>query len=435
MKTFSSLFGIIQKEPIKDSPKDGAQKDVVTKGKSSSRRTDAIKENTKDVSDFNFSESSLDTKSREFFRTQDLSRHKFSITILSEMNWWPDEMILMVEILFLSYNEFINTYRSNSAMFDLAIRNAIYFMNQKKYSSASEINRFVVTGDYNIPDNYLSAVIAEDNCYMREIEDRKRSIHENKHYLLMKALEILLTLAPIEDGGLTLKKEYEDLIRMYVTIYNLKNMYAIVDDTLRCVISSALQNTHIGINLYTYFKDLLEDCDNRILIHLRKYYDEQLFTKVNIFRDLLLYAYHSTKQFNYVFNFARNAQHPEKLCPHPIIDNDTLKRIEYVYKFYLASVASRENKARIIRNSGNFEEMVSQINSTDGATQLITPRYTRSYDDLKGLEGHRESTFLISLPSVIPIGKNKRKERVRKASMDILSYKPPAVREDVAGKQ
>lgn len=347
---------------------------------------DDLKSKAKNTDDFNFSTPHIDDKSREYFRSQDLSRDNFSYSTLASICWWPDEILLFVEILSLAYNEFINIYRSNSSSFDEAIRTAIYFMNQKPYSNEPRISRFIHHGDFKIVDNYLSTVIAEDNCYMREIEDRKRSSNEHKHYLLAKALETLLTLAPIRDGDNMFKKEHEELVRMYVTIYNLKNMYAMLDDTLRTGLSMCLEDMDTGINLSVTFDELLEEFDARILVNIREHYDEQLFTRALIFRDLLLYGYHSTSQFNHIFDQRSLKKDNRTLFYQPLITDKATKRIEYVYKYYLSQIRAREKKTAIVSTTDKFEEMVSKIND-DNIMSIVSPRYIRNQGDIKEENG------------------------------------------------
>ena len=358
--------------------------------------------------------SELDDKSIEYFRQCDLSRGRFSYALLGEINWWPDEMLTLLEILRLGYSDFINSYVSTAGIFDQAIRNVIYFMNQKKYSQYRAISEFINHGDFKIPDNYLNAVINEDNCYMREIDDRKRSSNERKHYLLARAIEQILLLTPIADEELIFKREYEQLIRLYITIYNLKNMYAIVDDTLRNILSAAINGDRLGISLANFLEQMLEELDLRVVSQIRKHHDDQLFTKIHTFRDLMLYAHHSTRQFDYVFNFRRIEQpSPEQMVPKPLLDPDSVKRIEYLYKFYLNVITTRQLKVEIISNSGNFEELISK--TKDSGQQLITPRYIRRHDLPKPDE--KESSFIVDNQV-----QKKKHPKMRKASMDVTIF-------------
>jgi hypothetical protein len=345
-----------------------------------------------------------DDKSREYFRTQDLSRNNFTYAILSSICWWPDEILLFVEILSLAYNEFINIYRSDSTSFDEAIRTAIYFMNQKPYSNEPQISRFIHHGDFKIVDNYLSTVIAEDNCYMRELEDRKRSSNEHKHYLLARALETLLTLTPIKDGDNVFKNNHEESVRMYATIYNLKNMYAMLDDTLRAVLSASLGNVNTGINLSTTFGDLLEEFDSKILANIHEHYEGQLFTKALTFRDLLLYGYHSTCQFSHVFGSQHSTKDNKTLFYQPSIDAKTVERIQYVYKYYLSQIRVRETKTAIVSATDKFEDMVSKIYDTH-IMFFVSPRYVQNQEDMK--EGDSGAVFVTEFSAVV----NKKEKR------------------------
>lgn len=434
MDAFNSFFGLHSKKD-RNHPVDIARL--------RQHHDDAKKQKISE--DFTFSEVAVDTKSRNYFRTQNLARSRFSHTTVAKIGWWPDEMLLMIEILLLAYNEFIDIYRSSSLSFDVAIRTAAFFMTQKKYSNIPEIAKFLVHGDYRIPDNYLSIVIAEDNCYVREVEEHARSPNEHKHYLFVTALVALLRESPIVEGELILKKEHEEQLAHYVMIYKLKNMYAITDDILRTALSACLQrpvarNTNIdaigdsvdiGISLYTTFTDLLVDLDENILIHLRNHHDDQLFTKIHIFRDLLLHTHHATKLFNHVFNFRRlDDNHGEFLLPSGSLDADTTKRLEHLYKFYLHQVKVRDIKMNIVSGKGNFETMSTEINNTT-TIKLITPRYVRDQDEVKLTIDEKKSVFIVGVTS--PRDKKKRLPGARKASVDImLRHHHTSVREDVA---
>jgi len=365
----------------------------------------------------------IDDKSTNFFNKQNFDRNKFSYNTLLNITWWPDEILIFIEVLNISYNQFISYYITNSDIFDDAIRNVIYFMNQKKYKNITEISAFVNNSDFKINDNYINSVIKEDNCYMRESEKRPRSPNEQKHYLLFKALEKMVSISNIEDitdNELVLKKEYLKLIRIYVIVYNLKNMYCIIDDTLRNVLSSTLKNLNLNINLHDFFGDLLLDLNNKILIHLQFIYfiptdnckytdihDNLLFNKVNLLKDLMLYAYYNCKQFNHLFNVKSSLQnipfswitaihsniegviYPTKIA---LADEKSLKRIEYIYKFYLNLISTKNLKDNILNsgNKNNFEELLSKMNNSNFG--YASPRYLPLKNDLDNIASDNKIT-------------------------------------------
>ena len=396
-----------------------------------------------------------DLKSREYFHSQDLSRGRFAYAPLVEGGAWPDEMLLTVDILAIAYNEFINTYRSTASVFDTPIRNAIYFMNQKTYASDTAISRFLVNGDYRIPDNYLSMVIAEDNCYMREIEDRRRSPNEHKHYLLVRALEELLKNLPISDGSNVMKSDHEHAIRSYIIVYNLKNMYAIIDDTLRTILSATISGVAIGISLHDFLRDLLVDCDTQILVHLHAYHDDRLFTAVHTFRDLMLYTFERTREFRHVFVGAASGNRTPIGLLTRTLDISSQQRIEYVHRFYSHLVHCREIKTTIvvseINTHHNFETMLAKLDVLN-IERLVTPRYVRNDSgdptvpiasltldvDVTNKSSPKVevSTHSETIRPTLLV-ERKRSTRPRQASMDIVLRSPrfAASREDVALKK
>lgn len=345
---------------------------------------------------YEFSDAASDPKSLEAFRRADLSRGRFTYAQLAGINWWPDEILRLLEILFVTYNEFINLYRSDTGTFDNAIRNAIYFMNQKKYNKTSNISKFVNYGDFKVADGYLAVVIAEDNCHMRESDDRKRSSNEYKHHLLVKALETLLTLSPIKDGELSLKPEYERLLHLFLTIYNLKNLYAVTDDTLRTVLLASLDNTSLDIDLNDYFTTITKDLSQLVLSHLSQYHDEDLFNSAHTFRDLMFYGALSSQQFKHTFHRLSSVSPQIRPSLSPENDEETIKRVEYVTKFYLNVVSARVLKQSILLDSGRFDDVMTTLDAAT-AKRPSTPRYIPYKDDLVPTES---VVFVLNSPTV-----------------------------------
>jgi len=341
------------------------------------------------------SESSEDIKSIDHFKRQNLDRDQFGYSVLSDISWWPDEILLFLEVLRISYQDFINPYMSTANTFDTSIRNAIYFMNQKKYNKIPDIEKFVKCGNFEIPDNYLNLVISEDNCYMHELEERKRSVNETKHYLLSRALDKLISLGGIYDGDLVFKKEHESAVRMYLIIYNIRNAYAVVDDTLRLLLRAALDKNKMDIQIYNFVYDLINDLDERVITHLYSglswsnpdldggpELNNKLFGKIYIFRDLLLYTLHNSLNFNHTFTFkrdiTRNLDGIEALSPlrnnkyNKFFNDEVVNRIEYVYKYYLGILAEKFRKNEKLLNGTDFDSLRNESDKSN----ILTPRYT-----------------------------------------------------------
>lgn len=366
-----------------------------------------------------------DDKTIEHFKLQNLSREKFSYEILSEICWWPDEILIMLEILRISYTDFINSYTSNSSIFDVPIRKAVFFMHQSKYNNVAEISKYLKNGNYEIQDNYFNRVICEDNCRMYELEDHKRSANEQKHYYLARALAKLLTFSPLSEGDMVLAKEYEDLVRNYVCLYTIKNLYAVIDDTLRNVLKSAIDNVKLGISLDKFFHDIILDLDKQVCKELKHLNDDQLFTRTFMLKDLLLFAQYSTAQFNFVYNFKRDMSKDSEihtisqLTPMESYSPETNERIQYVYKYYLSILRDQYNKESIILENpdADYETIVEKTNQIINRPRVTTPRYLKRIDTDKSYS-NSGAMFTVEMRS--DRTKTRALKHMRKSSVDVL---------------
>lgn len=331
----------------------------------------------------------LDERSSDYLKKFSIPRSNFSYEVLSDVSWWPDEIVTFLEVLRLAYCDFINLHITKAALFDSPIRNAIYFMNQKPYSNDEEIKRFLIGANFEICDNYLNRMISEDNCYMYELEDRNRSPNEKKHYYLSRALKKLMSFCPIVADDLMLKKEYEELVRVYTIIYDVRTMYAVIDDMLRNVVRGAIKGNILGINLNNSFRELIAEIDESLVPQLGKHHDDNLFNNVHLFRDLLLVASYRTSQFNHIFNHKPDIgkESSKKQISYLIntelsfFDNETIKRIEYVYNYYLNSLINRSLKNDVIKGAIDFNSMLLELKGT--IPDLLSPRYSRNSTSLK----------------------------------------------------
>lgn len=326
-----------------------------------------------------------------YIEKQDLSRSNFSIRVISEIGWWPDEMLVYIEINRLIYINFMQPYLNNPSIFDNSLRNIMYFMNQKPYSKDDYINKFIKSGQTNIPDNYWLNIVNEDNCYMGEYEDRARSKNtEAKHFNLLKAVMKILEYKKIEYDGLTLKDEYITKLYIYVSIYLMKNMMAMIDEILRKLIISALENKLIEFHLPDIFISLVNDeIKNKILNYAKKSKDKDLLNSVYLLKDILLYASYSTIQFDHIFNGKKIFKNGyinknSNLSPFSTDTNkkyikyfkdNNIKRINCVYQIYVEKLAQKKNKDQLVlKSSDNFEILLKE--SSEVQRHISSPRYT-----------------------------------------------------------
>ena len=329
-------------------------------------------------------------KTLKYFKEQNFSRENYSYNMLSSINCWPDEILLYLEILRLAYLDFINFYNLNANMFDVAIKNAAYFMFQSNYSKLPNIAAYIKYGDYKIPNNYWIHVVNEDNCYMHELEDRVRSPNEHKHYLLFKALKELIELVPIKDDDNILKKEYEDLIKIFISIYHLKNAYAIVDDICRNILDACIKNNDVELSLQKIFKDIIVDINTVILYYSRKSNDQHLINSIYIFQNIILHGLYTTTQFQFVFNLRRtdiNNDQTNNLTPFTspeynlLFKNDTISNIEYVYTYFLKILNTKNYKNKIISEINDFEIIQKEINKLNLERPSIAIKHERLISD------------------------------------------------------
>ena len=293
---------------------------------------------------------------------KDLSRDRFKYVTLCNLHWWPDSILEFLKILRFAYVDFINSYSSTAKIFDEPLRRFIKIF--KVNSEIREVSAYLELGDTSIPDYYFNVVMNEDNCYMYELEDRKRSPNEQKHYLLTQALSKLISL------DISIKeKEYENLVKVFLAIYKLKNAYAIVDDTLRNSIKAVLENELIAMNLPRFFHDFRNEFNESMVSLLKTVHDENLYTKICVFRDLLAYAYIETSTFERVFLGTK----PE------LLSSIEIQQAEYVYRYYNKRVADQQTKLRIIQEIDDFEKIRNYVREST-EEHPSTPKYSRRYD-------------------------------------------------------
>ena len=397
-------------------------------------------------SSINSGNKKYDSINISYFKSLDLSRKNFKYEILKQVGWWPDEILTFLEILNISYLEFINDYMNTSDIFDTAIRNTIFFMHQKKYNKQSDIRRYLKHGNYEIRDNYLNQVLSEDNCYMYELEDRERSPNEEKHYLLFKALQQILKSVPISDGDTILKSEYEMLIRKYVMVYKLKNAYAVLDDHLRKILNEMINGETYHEKLSGLIEGLLEDVMAEILPHFIIVNDNKIYDKINIYRDILLFALHKTLQFDHVFNLEDNLLSPFGNDKYKVLFSDnTTGRIQYVYGYYLNILSEKEKKNQIIESNEDFNDIIHKIKTETSTEKIISPRYSPRSVSLSSKNS--KQIFIVS-PEELNINRKITKKidkHFRKHSIDSLingnvrknfGYTPEVnTRQDLPGNQ
>lgn len=319
-----------------------------------------------------------------YLRSKDLTRKNFNYDQIAKLGWWPDKILKFIEVLRIGYNEFIQVYISSPDIFDVPIRNAIFFMNQKKYNKMGNIIKFLRNGNYEISDSYLLKVLNEDNCYFGEFEIRKRSDQESKHYLLFKALTQLLKCGTISDEDFTLKQEYETLLRLYVIIYNVKNAYSMLDDLMRNLLGHFVEGTSLDIPLVFTIYGLIKDVEETTFEHIKKIRDTMALTKVCILRDILLFALNELIQFNSVYitteaNNLNDVVISKGVIYSDIYTLDVLDRIKQVNSYFMLRLKNIDIKSRVIIDNPDYFKMLSALQKKE--IPIVSPRYTLKFDD------------------------------------------------------
>jgi len=335
----------------------------------------------------------MEKKTLKYFRDQDFNRSKFNFEIVSCLNWWPDEILHFLEVLRLAYVNFINIYLYKANLFDAAIRNAIFFMNQNPYCKLPAISKFLKTGNYAINDNYWLIVSNEDNCYMSELEDRNRSPNEQKHYLLLRALEELLTQPLIKYNNMVFEKDYEHKLRIFVTIYNLKNAYAMVDDACKTTLQAAIDGISLDFSLNDLFKGMITEINNKMIFHMKKVNDIDLVTTIYTFYDIIAYALYNTTQFNHVFtpNLTQQLNPFASEFYQKFYTSEVLNRITYVYSYYINIIKNKDYKDKLILETSDF----TVLQNKNIQLPLLTPKYTIKYLNAENCDTDYEKEFVI----------------------------------------
>lgn len=316
------------------------------------------------------SHSSTNLNTVDDISLKDLSRDKFNHSLLCNMGWWPDEIYTFIQILKFSYEDFIASYIGDASIFDEPLRRVIYFTTQKKYIKITEISKFAKSGNFQIPDDYLNHIInADPNNF------ESATVHQN----LIDALEKLLSIGNISEGDIVLKKESEDLIRIFVSIYRIIKSYHHINNTLIIIIKAASRLFKLDINLITILEETLSELEGKVFIHFRTIHDKKLFNMACIYRDLLLFGLSQSTQFDFIMNYTHSSEYAvlDKLSPlnnHPIFTAESMTRIQYAYKYYLTKI--------YVNNNGEK----SRLNIIDRPTYFINSNNDESKHKFKPFE-------------------------------------------------
>lgn len=348
--------------------------------------------------------------SLQFLKKQDLSRNRFTYDQVLDIGIWPDKILRYIEILRLAYLEFINYYSSNASIFDDALKNAIFFMQQGNYSKIREIEAFNKTGGLHVTENYFNTVKMEDNCYMAEIEDRQRSKSETKHYLLFKALVSLLNTlqsGPIIYDQFYLTDEYIKSIRIYVSIYDLKIRYAVIDETLRKMLKALLQGDTLSpsIILYLFLIDTRNEVKDFIEPHVKRTLDDSLLTYLYTFMDILSFIIYECLQFKHIFTCTDNSSFLDYTNEDPILSISVIERIQKAYGVFNIRLKEAEQRDSIVLRTDSFTDLIKC--SKMDSIQIIPTRplkYTMKYIIEKDTE-----IFLIDISEYSTVHKHTRK--------------------------
>ena len=329
-------------------------------------------------------------KDLESLRLRNYDRCNFNYNTLSTIGWFPDEILNFLEINRMSYIDFIQRFNNKSSIFDIAIRNAIYFMVQSPYCKDTAIKKFISHRTTDISDNYWNKVVDEDNCFMDGLEDRLRSKNESQHYYLMCALTKLLSYKFISIDGLVLKKEYIKKIKIFIAIYNLKNIHAMIDDTLRNVLQGCIQGDPIDLYLPSIFYGIYFDLDKSVLVHARSTSDSDLINRSYLYRDIILFGIYKTVQFSFVFNSHQefvinndltqcddNYLNPFKYEKYKYILSDVdIVRIECVYLSLYNKLDEKKTKDKLIMENTDFTKLLEQDENRIVRPRSTTPKYS-----------------------------------------------------------
>ncbi len=337
------------------------------------------------------------SSSLSYLKYKNYDRKLFTYDQLLDTSWWPDQILKFIEVCKITYIEFIQYFQNKASMFDTPLRNAIFFMSQKKYhKDHKEISDFIKHHMMTINDNYLISIIQEDNCFMDEYEDHLRSKNEAKHYSLLNAVIKLLTIYPIEYGGKQFKEKHKIILHIYVVIYKLKNMYAMMDDMLRQILRSFLIKESIHLHLPTIFETyIMHDIETQIMNHLKecdfqdKKYDQieeeykQLFRHVHKFKDLLLYALYQTLEFSSVFNpkdKGLSTLDDEKY--KKLYTSKVKRRILLTYETYANKIKVQASRRQLILDGHKFDDLLKAKEHIDAET-TASPQYAKKSDTLE----------------------------------------------------
>jgi hypothetical protein len=368
-----------------------------------------------------------DEKSLEYFRGKNLNRDAFTYEMLMDIGWWPDKILLFLEILRLSYTNFITPYTSNGTVYDEAIRTATWYFHDPKYRDVPEIKQYRQIGNFEIHKDYLNKVIAEDNCYMYEIESRPRSSNEQKHYYLINALTKLLDMGQVIIKDKALSREDEHLVRIFCSVIQIKQGYNIVDDTLRNILWGALKGVKLSLDPSTFFSNLITEIDTRVMKKITKTMNEQFFNDANIFRDLLLYLLHELIMFSHIMGAKQTIDNKDApiilMTPYSqykFFTSDTIERLEYIYKLYVNQLIERNIRSKFAltavtalttSNYETYQKMMKDVDESVAALALVPPKYFKRGIFTEG-EGFRAFTVSTSVDSPL-LGSSKDTRDVR----------------------
>nr|QBK90004.1 MAG: hypothetical protein LCPAC101_02890 [Pithovirus LCPAC101] len=329
-------------------------------------------------------------KDLETLRLQNYDRRNFNYDKLSMAGWWPDEILKFTEINRMSYIDFMQIFNNKSNMFDTPIRNAIYFMVQVPYCDDDDIKKFISHRTTDISDNYWNKVVDEDNCYMDGLESRLRSKNEYQHYYLLHALTKLLSYDNIRVDDLVLKEEYIKKIKIFIAIYNLKNIYSMLDDILRNILKGCIQEESIDLYLPLILYDTYFDLDRSVLTHARDTKDNDLLNRSYLYRDFILYGIYKTVQFSFVYSHHNdfvinnklsqlkdNHMNPFQYEKYKLIfKEEDIERIEYIYLSLNNKIIGKQKKDRLIMENVDFAELLEQNENHMTKSRAMTPKYS-----------------------------------------------------------
>lgn len=307
-----------------------------------------------------------DPWSYENLSKMDYSRDKFSYQHLINIGMWPDRILQFIQINRLAYIDVMHLHHKYSKMFDKPLRDFVKWLRATKSSHSTKFtelkNSFLNYEDTKISNAYWDQVLREDNCYMYQLEEEsaKRSSNEDKHYKLFKLVKLALTEDLYDDNRL----------KVYVALYDLRGGHARVDDYYRKSLYNFMTDKDFSTDIEIIPFELPEELEVYIgLCSQAK--DEDILTKLAMFRNILRYFGYQILSFKQVF-LNKEIDVFEDLLD---VKREEIKESSYTYKYFWEKIENKDVQDKLII-IGSSVETILNIQQVQKRKRLQTPSYT-----------------------------------------------------------